>query len=137
MLAQRPFASVERLRETADKVWAEMGREDWLEAFRAHPRIGEKSSEKQATVARQWSEQEQAGTRGASARTLAGLQEAQRTYEARFGYLFIVCAAGKTTEEMLALLRQRLQNEPGKELGIAAEEQRRIMQLRLEKLLNS
>ncbi|MGH9787317.1 MAG: allantoicase [Candidatus Acidiferrales bacterium] len=137
MLAQRSFASFERLREAADKTWAEMGSEEWLEAFRAHPRIGEKSGEKQAAVARQWSEQEQAGTRGASAKVLAELQEAGRAYEARFGYIFIVCATGKTTEEMLALLRQRLQNEPGKELGIAAEEQRRIMQLRLEKLLNS
>jgi allantoicase len=137
MLAQRPFPSVERLRETADRLWGEMGEDDWLEAFRAHPRIGEKSLEQQGEVARQWSEQEQVGTRGASARTLAKLQEAQRTYEARFGHIFIVCAAGKTAEEMLALLHQRLQNERGKELGIAAEEQRRIMQLRLQKLLES
>lgn len=137
MLAGRPFPSVERLREAADKIWTEMGRDDCLEAFRAHPRIGEKSPEKQATVARQWSEQEQAGTRGAGGKVLAELAEAGRAYEARFGYLFIVCATGKTTEEMLALLRQRLQNEPDQELRIAAEEQRRIMQLRLEKLLQS
>jgi len=135
MLAQWPFSTVEGLRQAADRIWGEMGRDDWLEAFRAHPRIGEKSSEKHAGVARQWSEQEQAGTRGASAKVLAEMQEAGRAYEARFGYIFIVCATGKTTEEMLALLKQRLQNEPGKELGIAAEEQRRILQLRLEKLL--
>ncbi|MGH9813518.1 MAG: allantoicase [Candidatus Acidiferrales bacterium] len=135
VLAQRPFPSLERLREMADRVWAGMERDDCLEAFRAHPRIGEKGSGKQAGVARQWSEQEQAGTRGAGAKMLSELEEAGRAYEARFGYIFIVCATGKTTEEMLALLRQRLQNDPDRELRIAAEEQRRIMQLRLEKLL--
>ncbi len=134
MLAQRPFPSFERLRETADKMSADMGRDDCLEAFRAHARIGEKSSDK-AAIARQWSEQEQAGTRGAGANVLSELEEAGRAYEARFGYIFVVCATGKTTEEMLALLRQRLQNDPDQELRIAAEEQRRIMQLRLEKLL--
>ncbi len=135
MLKQRPFRSVDLLRRAADETWWSLTEKDWLEAFAAHPRIGEKPSKKQAAVSRQWSEQEQAATRGGNAKTLSELREADRAYEARFGYIFIVCATGKTAEEMLALLRQRLQNEPDKELRVAAEEQRRILQLRLEKLL--
>ena len=135
MLTQRPFRSIDHLWHAADETWGSLEQMDWVEAFHTHPRIGEKGSEKQASVARQWSEQEQAGTHGARAKVLSELREANRAYEARFGYTFIVCATGKTAEEMLALLQQRLQNEPDKELRIAAEEQRRITQLRLEKLL--
>ncbi|HXE74565.1 MAG TPA: allantoicase [Candidatus Xenobia bacterium] len=135
MLARRPFGSLEQMQEAADAISRTLGREDWLEAFRAHPRIGEKASEKQEAAARAWVEQEQSGTRGASEKLRAELREANREYEQRFGWLFIVCATGKTTEEMLALLRQRLQNEPDKELAVAAEEQRRITRLRVEKLL--
>ncbi len=135
MLKQRPFRSVDLLRRAADESWWSLAEKDWLEAFAAHPRIGEKASEKQAAVSRQWSEQEQAGARQASTKVLSELDEANRAYEARYGYIFIVCATGKTAEEMLALLRERLQNDPDKELRVAAEEQRRILQLRLEKLL--
>ncbi len=135
VLKQRPFRSADHLQRAADEVWGSLEAKDWLEAFRAHPKIGEKTSEKQGGAAREWSEEEQTGVRAAGARALARLQEANRAYEARFGYLFIVCATGKTAEEMLALLEQRLQNEPDNELRIAAEEQRRILQLRLEKLL--
>ncbi|HSC76991.1 MAG TPA: allantoicase [Candidatus Acidoferrales bacterium] len=137
VLKQRPFRSIDALRRAADESWWALGEKDWREAFAAHPRIGAKGSEKQAGAAREWSEKEQAGTHGASAAALAELREANRAYESRFGCIFIVCATGKTTEEMLALLRQRLQNEPDKELRVAAEEQRRIMQLRLEKMLHS
>ena len=134
-LKRRPFRSVDALRRAADEVWRKLGREDWLEAFGAHPRIGEETSGKKGAEAQEWSKQEQAGTRGASEKLLVELREANREYEKRFGYIFIVCATGKTAEEMLALLRQRLQNEPAKELMVAAEEQRRIVQLRLEKML--
>jgi len=136
-LKQRPFRSIDSLRRAADEAWWSLGEKDWLEAFGAHPRIGEKSSEKQPTESHEWSEREQAGLRDASAAALAELREVNRAYESRFGYIFIVCAMGKTTEEMLALLRQRLQNEPDKELRVAAEEQRRITQLRLERMLHS
>jgi allantoicase len=137
VLKQRPFRSIDSLRGAADEAWWSLGEKDWREAFAAHPRIGEKSSEKPASVSREWSEREQVGLRGASAAALAELREANRAYESRFGYIFIVCAMGKTAEEMLALLRQRLQNEPDQELRVAAEEQRRITQLRLEKMLHS
>jgi allantoicase len=129
MAESRPFQGLDDLRETSDRIWWSLGREDWLEAFSAHPRIGEKGS--------RWSEQEQAGARGADAETLAALVEANRVYESRFDHIFIVCATGKTAAEMLALLRVRLDNDPETELRIAAEEQRKITNLRLEKLLTS
>ena len=127
MAESRPFQSLADLREKSDRIWRSLGGEDWREAFAAHPRIGEKGS--------RWSEAEQAGARGADARTLAELIEANRLYETRFDHIFIVCATGKTAEEMLGLLRARLGNDPETELRIAAEEQRKITNLRLEKLL--
>jgi allantoicase len=137
LAAARPFAGVEQLREAAEKCFTEMAREDWLESFRAHPRIGEKKAAATAAspVAASWSEQEQAGARAADAATMAALAEANRAYEARFGHIFIVCATGKTPAEMLAECKQRLANDPGKEISLAADEQRRITQLRLERFL--
>ncbi len=136
MAAQRPFRGLADLLDTGDRIWRELGREDWLEAFSRHPKIGEKAAAQAGSVqTRRWSEQEQAGTRAAPQDVLEALAEANREYQARFGYIFIVCATGKSSEEMLALLRNRLQNDPGAELRIAAEEQRRITRLRLEKLL--
>lgn len=138
LAAQRPFRSAEDLFAAADELWWQLAREDWLEAFNRHPKIGERRPADGAPEpSRRWSAEEQAGARDAAAGTLASLRQANLDYEARFGYLFIVCATGKTAEEMLALLRRRLQNDPGTELRIAAEEQRRITRLRLEKLLRS
>jgi allantoicase len=124
MAGSRPFRSEADLKEKSDQIWRSLGREDWLEAFAAHPRIGETGG--------RWSQQEQAGARGADAETLA---EANRLYESRFDHIFIVCATGKSAEEMLGLLRARLDNDPETELRVAAEEQRKITNLRLEKLL--
>ncbi len=132
--AARPFGERGELFDASDRIWWELGREDWLEAFRAHPRIGEKT-QAGPEPARRWSEQEQAGAHGASPATQQTLQDANQAYEEQFGYLFIVCASGKSSEEMLVLLRQRLQNDGESELRTAAEEQRRITRLRLEKLL--
>jgi len=138
MVERRPFQGTSELEETADRVWRELGREDWLEAFGRHPKIGEKAAAHSASAqTRRWSEEEQAGTKAARQDVLAALVEANRAYEARFGYIFIVCATGKSSEEMLALLQDRLQNDPDTELRVAAEEQRRITRLRLEKLLRT
>jgi len=128
MAEGRPFQSAADIKQKSDQVWRSLGREDWLEAFAAHPRIGETGS--------RWSEAEQAGARGADAETLAALVEANREYESRFDHIFIVCATGKSAEEMLGLLRARLDNDPATELRVAAEEQRKITHLRLEKLLS-
>ncbi|MGH9316026.1 MAG: 2-oxo-4-hydroxy-4-carboxy-5-ureidoimidazoline decarboxylase [Thermoanaerobaculia bacterium] len=127
MAGERPFRDLEDLLETADRTWRGLAREEWLEAFRAHPRIGDHSASGRA-------EKEQSGTRSAPAQILAALAAANRRYEKRFGHIFIVCAAGKSAAEMLALLQARLGNDPGTELAVAAEEQRKITRLRLQEL---
>ena len=136
MVEQRPFIDVSELLSKADDSWRSVGEQDWLEAFRSHPKIGEKKAEQaQSAEARAWSEQEQAGTLDSAQETLAALAAGNRKYESRFGYIFIVCATGKTSAEMLAILRGRLSNDPEDELRVAAEEQRKITQLRLQKLI--
>ena len=127
MEAARPFPGESGLLESADRIWRELAPEDWLEAFRAHPRIGERAAGEAA--------REQAGTSGAPEAVLAALARANRDYEERFGHIFIVCATGRSAQEMLDLCRLRLHNDPRKELEVAAEEQRRITRLRLERLL--
>src|SRR6267142_1606202 len=136
MVDQRPFFDLPDLLEKADVTWASLTAADWLGAFRSHPRIGEKKAEQaQSAVASTWSEMEQAGTRDAAYETMAALAVGNREYAERFGYIFIVCATGRSSEEMLAILRKRLRNAPEDELRVAAEEQRKITQLRLQRLL--
>jgi OHCU decarboxylase len=138
MTERRPFHDLEMLLSEADKLWASLTPQDWLEAFRSHPKIGERKAEQaQTNQARAWSEQEQAGIRDAAQETMAELAAGNRAYEQKFGYIFIVCATGKTSAEMLALLRARLHNDAETELRVAAEEQRKITQLRLRKLIGS
>jgi OHCU decarboxylase len=141
--AARPFGSLRELADEADRVWRSLSREDWLEAFAAHPKIGNVAGTGPAglhpppNLQLSWSREEQGGTRGASPETLANLADANRDYEERFGHIFIVCASGRNAAEMLALAQARLANDPGTELAIAAEEQRKITRLRLEKLLSA
>ena len=136
MLAQMPFPSADRLLEAADKTWAELDRKDWLEAFGHHPAIGgKKAKQKQSAAARRWSAREQSMAQKAPRETLELLTTANRAYQAAFGHVFLVCATGKTSEEILQNLQQRLSHDPDLELRIAAEEQRKITRLRLEKLL--
>ncbi|MGB8508603.1 MAG: 2-oxo-4-hydroxy-4-carboxy-5-ureidoimidazoline decarboxylase [Pyrinomonadaceae bacterium] len=134
--AARPFRDARELSETADRVWHESDADDWLEAFRSHPKIGERrAAHEVAAQSSRWSEEEQSEARP-SAETTTALAAANREYEERFGFIFIICATGKTSDEMLAALRARLGNERDAELRVAAEEQRRITHLRLRKLLN-
>jgi OHCU decarboxylase len=136
MSAARPFVDVDELLTKADSTWRSLGSKDWFEAFRAHPKIGEKkAAAAQSEEARIWSAQEQSGISDAAAETMAALAAGNRAYEQRFGFIFIVCATGKSSEEMLAILQARLQNDAETEIAVAAEEQRKIMRLRLEKLL--
>jgi OHCU decarboxylase len=142
MLALRPFRDAYDLFAAADRIWRELGRDDWLEAFGAHPRIGERagkptSEPSTGELAREWSAGEQAGALAAPHAVRAALEEANRAYEERFGHIFIVCATGKSADEMLELLRARLPNDSSAELSIAAEEQRKITRLRLEKLVST
>jgi 2-oxo-4-hydroxy-4-carboxy-5-ureidoimidazoline decarboxylase len=132
----RPFRDRDALFAAAERAFVGLERADWLEAFAHHPRIGDVASlrAKYASTAA-WAGEEQRGAAAADERTLEALAEGNRTYEQRFGYIFIVCATGKSAAEMLALLRARLPNPPERELGIAAEEQMKITRLRLARLL--
>jgi OHCU decarboxylase len=127
--ARRPFQTLAELLQVATDVWSSLDEQDWLAAFSQHPRIGER--------AEGWARAEQAGTQGASEATRLSLAALNREYEDMFGYVFLICATGKSADEVLSALRQRLTNDPGDELQVAACEQERIMRLRLEKLLSS
>jgi OHCU decarboxylase len=136
MIARRPFATLTQLLGAADEIWWTLDSADWLEAFAHHPRIGERQgSAQQSERASSWSADEQAGvaTVAASARNELALINAE--YEARFGFIYIVCATGKSVAELSTIARRRLGNEPKLELGVAAEEQRQITSLRLRKLI--
>ena len=136
MVNRRPFQSVEALMGTANDIWWSLQPDDWLEAFRSHPKIGEKkAAESVSAQSREWSGQEQAGVSNASQETVYSLAALNRAYELKFGYIFIICATGKTSEEMLSALRERLEHDPAAELRIAAEEQSKITELRLKKLI--
>jgi allantoicase len=132
MTARRPFDTLARLTAAGAEVWRGLGREDWLEAFRAHPRIGEK---RKGESTRPWSSEEQARVKDAQQATLDALARENEAYEKRFGFIYIVCATGKTADEMLAILRERIRNDDASELRRAAEEQEKITAIRLEKLV--
>lgn len=135
MCALRPFASVDDILMQADDVWLSLDPGDWREAFAHHPRIGERRSEAPQTErASGWSASEQAGVTSAANSVQAELVAVNREYEARFGHIYIVCAAGKSADELLTMARQRMNNSPAAELEVAAEEQRKITHLRLQKL---
>ncbi|HKP38511.1 MAG TPA: 2-oxo-4-hydroxy-4-carboxy-5-ureidoimidazoline decarboxylase [Pyrinomonadaceae bacterium] len=138
MVDARPFPDAPALFDKADALFSLLSDQDWLEAFRAHPKIGErKAATAQSQTAQNWSAQEQAKTAEAGADVMSDLARGNREYEQRFGFIFIVCASGKTAEEMLAMLNRRLANDAPAELRIAAEEQKKITRLRLEKLLQT
>jgi OHCU decarboxylase len=166
MAAARPFADAAVMAEVADVVWRSLAPADWLEAFAAHPKIGAggagqtgkaggqegrraerqegrkaerqegRKAEGQEEDAARWSDQEQAGVAGAPEATRRRLAKANREYEARFGYIFIICATGLIAAEMLDAIERRLRHAPDVEMRAAAEEQRKITRLRLAKLLD-
>jgi OHCU decarboxylase len=136
MAGERPFQSFSQLTETADRIWWSLEPADWLDAFHSHPKIGEKKAAVAvAADAQKWSEDEQAGTRVAAAETMNEVRELNNAYEKKFGFIFIVSASGKSSGEMLAILRERLLHNSDEELRIAAAEQAKITQLRLRKLV--
>ena len=138
MVARRPFVSRSAVLRAADEVWREMGPDDWMEAFAHHPRIGERASEAPAPArASVWSTAEQARVGTADEDIRAAIAEGNRDYERRFGFIYIVSAAGRDADELLAILRGRLRNDRNTELRVAAGEQRKITRLRLEKLLRA
>jgi OHCU decarboxylase len=137
MTGDRPFSSLASIKESAERIWWSLTPDDWLEAFRSHPKIGEsKAGKHTGAVAQKWSEQEQAGVSHSSGEIIDELGQLNREYESKFGFIFIVCATGKSADEMLTLLGERLGNDSEKELHTAAAEQAKITSLRLDKLLN-
>ncbi|MEM1305813.1 MAG: 2-oxo-4-hydroxy-4-carboxy-5-ureidoimidazoline decarboxylase, partial [Planctomycetota bacterium] len=135
MAASRPFADPAAVTAAADWAFDAMPTPAWLEAFAAHPKIGDLDSLRMKYAGnREWSGGEQAGVAAADESVLHRLADGNTRYEDRFGYIFIVCASGKSAVEMLALLDARLDNDPAAELPIAAAEQRKITHLRLAKL---
>jgi OHCU decarboxylase len=135
MVALRPIASIEKLSEAADAVWSAMEEPDWMEAFACHPRIGERKAVHAAPQSAAWAKQEQSSTETAPDRVLAELTAGNALYEERYGFTYIVCATGKSAEEMLAILQRRLASNRDAELREAAEQQRQITQIRLGKWL--
>ena len=137
MLALRPFGTTASMLSAARREWFALTTADWAEAFSHHPKIGDRESLRARFPAtHQLSEREQAGMRAASDQTIEALAQGNAAYEQRFGYIFIVCATGKSAEEMLDLLTARLQNDPETEIRVAAAQQAEITDLRL-KLLGS
>jgi OHCU decarboxylase len=126
----RPYANLSALLASAESAWIGLAPGEWLDAFAAHPRIGERGGHSPAA-----SEREQSGVRQGSEETLAALGAENRRYEARFGHVFLIAASGRTAEEILEALRQRMTNDPKTELEVAADEHRKITRLRLEDLL--
>jgi allantoicase len=129
MVARRPFGSFAALTAAAGEIWAMLDRDDRLEAFAAHPRIGDRSGPDHTR-------REQSGTAGADPSTLQALLEGNHEYEQRFGHVFLINASGRSAEEMLTALRQRMTNDPATEIGVAAEQQRQITRLRLDTLMH-
>ena len=137
MMARRPFASVRALFAAAESVWWSLGAKDFLEAFAAHPRIGQnKKAAPQSEQSAEWSKGEQRAVAQANAETLERLAKLNDEYYEKFGFIFIVFATGKSAPEMLALLEQRLPREKTDEVETAAAEQAKITRGRLEKWLH-
>ncbi len=152
----RPFANGEDLLQAADRVWISLSPSDWREAFSHHPKIGArigarsgdltgdltkdltkdlKDPKERFSATAHWAKEEQKGVEGSSEALLQSLAAENENYEKRFGHIFLVCATGKNAQEMLALLQERIHNDPEVELRIAAQEQGKITRIRLEKLL--
>ena len=136
LVGQRPFSTPESLFAASDAVWLTLPEADWQQAFDSHPRIGQRHAQAATGESLLWSSGEQSAAMvsqdDAAKLALAG---ANREYEARFGRIFLVCASGKSTQEILGLLRQRMGNTPENELREAVEQQRQITQLRLHRWL--
>jgi 2-oxo-4-hydroxy-4-carboxy-5-ureidoimidazoline decarboxylase len=134
--SKRPFSSRDELVAAADREWSRTSREEWREAMGHHPRIGGKDALRAKFAAtQQWSQGEQASVAQADEATLEALEKGNAEYEAKNGFIFIVCATGLSAAEMLARLKARLPNTQEQELAIAAGEQAKITRIRLEKLI--
>lgn len=138
LAARRPLRDGTSLLAASDEIWNSIGEQEWVEAFSKHPRIGERKAPAAASAqSASWSAQEQRNVASAGDAVQQELAAANREYEQRFGRVFIVCATGKGASEILDILRRRLHNDDATELREAAEEQRKITNLRLKKWLEA
>ena len=134
MVSARPFANLEALQAAASLHWQQMQEPDYLEAFDGHPKIGDPASLKAKYGAtRETARGEQSGVATASDAVLNELAVMNSRYLDKFGFIFIVCATGKSAQEMLELLQERYDNERTTELEIAAAEQGKITAIRITK----
>jgi 2-oxo-4-hydroxy-4-carboxy-5-ureidoimidazoline decarboxylase len=137
LAAQRPFADAQQLFAASDQVWAALPEQAWNEAFASHPRIGQQHARSATAQSLSWSSAEQRAAMSQDAAEKLALAEGNRQYEERFDRIFIVCAAGRSAAEILAVLNTRMQNTAAAELLEAAEQQRQITQLRLRRWLGT
>ena len=137
MVRLRPIDTAIELHAAAVRAWAEMGEADWMEAINCHPRIGGRETANANPKSIEWSGEEQAGAKSAESQVLKELADGNALYEQRFEFTYIVCATGKSAEEMLQILKKRLLNDRASELKEAAEQQRLITQIRLGKWLSA
>lgn len=136
MIREMPFNTKEEIFNNAEKVWYSLNKEDWLEAFSQHPKIGDINSLTEKFYStKELAGNEQAGVNNASIETLTEFAKLNDEYEKKFGYIFIVCASGKSADEMLHIIKERIKNNSETEIKIAMEEQNKITKLRLEKLI--
>ena len=136
MLAAAPYADMLEVHDKADEMWNQCGPDDFKEAYSHHPKIGNVELKEKFAKTASWSKGEQAGVAVATEKVIEELTDLNLEYEKKHGFIFIVCATGKTAEEMLDILRERFPNSTDKEIGIAAEEQRKITHIRINKLLS-
>jgi len=135
MVNNAPFSKTEDLFNLADKIWENADESCWLEAFTHHPKIGDLNSlKKKFGNTKKWAAGEQSGVESANKDVLKALAKGNTEYEIKFGYIFIVCATGKSAAEMLDLLNKRLLNSKEEEILVAMKEQQKITNIRLEKL---
>ena len=136
MLAARPFTSKKHVLKIDKKVWDELDEADYLAAFEGHPQIGDVSTLRaKFSATAEKAGNEQAGMSAANEDVLNDMMATNKAYLAKFGFIFIVCATGKTAEQMLTMIKERMNNDRDTELAIAAAEQAKITNIRLEKLL--
>lgn len=136
MMNERPFINLQDIMSKADQSWATVTDDGALEAFEHHPRIGDRSNlAKKFASTHHWAGDEQKSVKEAHEEIINKLAKGNKTYEEKFGYIFIVCATGKSAKEMLEILTSRLKNDEITEIKIAKAEQHKITKLRLKKLL--
>ncbi|MGI9316723.1 MAG: 2-oxo-4-hydroxy-4-carboxy-5-ureidoimidazoline decarboxylase [bacterium] len=138
LIELRPFDSQSALLQSAESCWASMQEKDLLEAFEGHPKIGDPESLKRKFAnTKNLASNEQSEVQRASEQTILELASCNQEYVDKHGFIFIICATGKSADEMLVSIKERLGNNREQELLQAAIEQQKITALRLRKLIDN